>query len=229
MMMFSIDSEGLLADWNEEAERRLGFVRREVIGDFFLEFVVHPFRELVDNMMTMARKGVISEPVRMPFFILEGDPIDVSLSVTPLDKNATSVGHLALECILAKPPEGDSSVRAHANGDNLPAENLHDGGDMASSSARIGVDECGRITEWNAQAEELTLFMHDEVIGLQFRDFMAWTFRKAVGEVIHQVAGTGHVRHFHLPFYTGAGEKLDVLLKAHACSGHIVLEGRLVE
>eukprot|EP00928_Gymnodinium_smaydae_P094875 TRINITY_DN8047_c0_g1_i1.p1 TRINITY_DN8047_c0_g1~~TRINITY_DN8047_c0_g1_i1.p1 ORF type:complete len:240 (+),score=41.28 TRINITY_DN8047_c0_g1_i1:64-783(+) len=232
MIMFSIDSKRRLADWNEEAEHRLGFVRQEVIGELFLEFILYPFRELVDNMMNMARNGVVSEPVRMPFFTQVGDTVDVSLSVKPCNKNATFVGSLSLECTLAKDttvPPREVDVNGDVNGDDLPAQNLYDSGEMASPSALIVVDEHGRITKWNEQAEELTLFLYDEVKGLQFRDFIAWTFRKAVGEVIRQVARARAVRHLHLPYYTDAGERLDVLLKARACARHVVLEGHLVE
>eukprot|EP00928_Gymnodinium_smaydae_P066194 TRINITY_DN49236_c0_g1_i1.p1 TRINITY_DN49236_c0_g1~~TRINITY_DN49236_c0_g1_i1.p1 ORF type:complete len:234 (-),score=44.33 TRINITY_DN49236_c0_g1_i1:356-1057(-) len=233
-MMFSVDSEGRLADWNAEAEHQLGFVQREVLGESFLEFIVYPFRELVGNMMATARNGAASKPVRMPFFSKDGDPIDVSLSATPCNVNAECMGHLALECTLMK----DSTIPSHERDDvhvntdahEPHAQNLHENGEMASPAALFTVDDRGCVAEWNEQAEQLTLFLHDEVMGLRFLDFLTSNFRKAVAEMIHQVASTRAVRRLHLPFYTKAGEKLDILLRAYSGhSGNVVLEGHLVE
>eukprot|EP00928_Gymnodinium_smaydae_P099220 TRINITY_DN9402_c0_g1_i1.p1 TRINITY_DN9402_c0_g1~~TRINITY_DN9402_c0_g1_i1.p1 ORF type:complete len:289 (-),score=46.16 TRINITY_DN9402_c0_g1_i1:186-1052(-) len=233
-MRFSVDREGCLTDWCADAEQITGFVRREVIGVPFLEFITYPFRRLVEDTMVVARSGAQATAVELPFFGKSGDRCDVSLRASLCDKSCVSTGALVLEGMLAQ----TSTWPSHINTQNDEVKNAveqpftrseHQEEKAASQAMLFTIDESGRVSDWNKQAEELTLFLREEVLGFVFLDFITQPFRDSIAEMIRQAPDTEVMRPLDIPFYDKAGEKLDVVLQAYTCSNQVVIEGQLVE
>eukprot|EP00928_Gymnodinium_smaydae_P099221 TRINITY_DN9402_c0_g2_i1.p1 TRINITY_DN9402_c0_g2~~TRINITY_DN9402_c0_g2_i1.p1 ORF type:complete len:295 (-),score=54.11 TRINITY_DN9402_c0_g2_i1:396-1280(-) len=233
-MRFSVDAEGRLTDWCVDAEQITGFVRREVIGFSFLEFITCPFRGIVEDTMVVARNGVEAKAVEMPFFGKSGDRLDVSLRASPCGKSDVSTGALVLECALVQtltlPSKKDTqSAEVKDTADQPYKRSRHQEEKAVSQAMLFTIDESGCVSDWNKQAEELTLFFRDEVMGLSFLDFITRPFRDSVAEMIRQATNAEVVRPLEIPFYDKAGVKLDVVLKAYTCYNQVLIEGQLVE
>eukprot|EP00928_Gymnodinium_smaydae_P095046 TRINITY_DN8102_c2_g1_i1.p1 TRINITY_DN8102_c2_g1~~TRINITY_DN8102_c2_g1_i1.p1 ORF type:complete len:266 (-),score=63.28 TRINITY_DN8102_c2_g1_i1:428-1159(-) len=205
-MMFSVDTKGCLTEWSDDAQQLTGFVRREVLGLPLAELVTVPFRELVDDMMAVARNGVVGQPVRMPFFDKAGDSFEILLSASSCEQKA---GHLVLACLLVEEGKADAQ--------------------LLSPDADVSIDERGRVTDWSVEAEESTVFMREEVMGMQFLDFITSPHRESVAQMLRQAACAKAVRPLEVPFYTKAGEELAVLLTCRSIKGRAFLQGKFVE
>eukprot|EP00928_Gymnodinium_smaydae_P099222 TRINITY_DN9402_c0_g3_i1.p1 TRINITY_DN9402_c0_g3~~TRINITY_DN9402_c0_g3_i1.p1 ORF type:complete len:289 (-),score=67.60 TRINITY_DN9402_c0_g3_i1:318-1184(-) len=233
-MIFSVDSEGRLTDWCGEAEQVTGFLKREVLGMAFLELVTYPFRGIVEELMVLARKGAQAPAVKMPFFTKAGDRVDVSLKASLCDKSGASTGGLALEGALVE----TSSSPSHKDAQSEEAKDAvgqpfkksrHQADTMAAQAMLFAVDESGCVSDWNKQAEALTLFTREEVMGRRFLAFITRPFRDAVAKMIRQATKAEVAQPLDIPFYDKNGEKLDVVLKAYPSSNQVNIEGQLVE
>eukprot|EP00928_Gymnodinium_smaydae_P075355 TRINITY_DN5837_c0_g1_i1.p1 TRINITY_DN5837_c0_g1~~TRINITY_DN5837_c0_g1_i1.p1 ORF type:complete len:247 (+),score=58.49 TRINITY_DN5837_c0_g1_i1:67-807(+) len=209
-MTFSVNAKGCLTEWSVDAEKLTGFSRREVLGLPILELVTFPFRGLVDEMMAMTRNGAVGQSVRMPFFDKAGDSVEILLSASSCEKND---GHLHLSCAPA-----EEEVRADAHDEEL-----------VSPGVDVCIDEHGRVSDRNLEAEEVTLFRRDEVIGMRFLDFVTVSYLESVAQLIRQDESAESARSLEIPFYTKAGEEVAIVLNARIIGGGVGLRGRFVE
>lgn len=101
---------------------------------------------------------------------------------------------------------------------------------------RIGVDKDGCIGEWNSEAEAMSGYTRDEVLGRNFlNDLLTRDVRDAMAERICYVLMGQLVPHGQLAFYTKAGARADLQIameltwnstkKVH----DVILSGRLSE
>eukprot|EP00928_Gymnodinium_smaydae_P055908 TRINITY_DN3937_c0_g1_i1.p1 TRINITY_DN3937_c0_g1~~TRINITY_DN3937_c0_g1_i1.p1 ORF type:complete len:269 (-),score=59.26 TRINITY_DN3937_c0_g1_i1:295-1101(-) len=225
MMMIAVNEKGLLTEWSDEFAQLTGFRKREVLGWPFMDFVTYPFRELVQDMMASARNGVADVSVEIPFFSKAGDSVKILLSASCCDKDSAFAGHLDLACRLADEAEpADVASVAGAQGE----QSLEVEGQPVSPSVLATIDEQGCIADWSEQAEEMTLFYRDELIGLCFLDLITTPFHEAVAQMLGQAARAEAVRPLEIPFYTKAAEKLDVVLSAYGDSGNVIIECQFV-
>eukprot|EP00928_Gymnodinium_smaydae_P025592 TRINITY_DN20331_c1_g1_i1.p1 TRINITY_DN20331_c1_g1~~TRINITY_DN20331_c1_g1_i1.p1 ORF type:complete len:107 (-),score=7.45 TRINITY_DN20331_c1_g1_i1:350-670(-) len=98
-----------------------------------------------------------------------------------------------------------------------------------TSSMVVKVDKQWRVTAWNHTAEELTAFMHFEVMGLSFLEFITAEYRDIVGRMLQQASCASRLERVQVPFYTKAGEKRSMSFSAHMISGNVVVEGEINE
>eukprot|EP00928_Gymnodinium_smaydae_P012539 TRINITY_DN14545_c0_g2_i1.p1 TRINITY_DN14545_c0_g2~~TRINITY_DN14545_c0_g2_i1.p1 ORF type:complete len:280 (-),score=50.68 TRINITY_DN14545_c0_g2_i1:307-1146(-) len=217
--MFSVNSNGVLTEWSADAEQLTRFTQRDVLGMPLLELITYPFRQQVEEMMSKTRHGVATESLHIPFYGKAGDCVDIELSANKVgsaggicfackQKNAHAFFSGLGECL---PSQSDS--RAEASHSNV----------QASSMVAI-LDEEGRVTGWNEEAEDVSLFLRDEVIGVQFQELLTQPFREAACQMIQQASRAERSRPFHMPFYTKAAEKVDVMFNVFVCSGQVVIE-----
>jgi PAS domain S-box-containing protein len=90
----------------------------------------------------------------------------------------------------------------------------------------FGIDEQGLVNEWNLQAEEITGFTKNEVIG---RDLVAYfitdDFKVSVGDVLERALHGEETANYEFPLFTKAGDQVDVLLNSTTrrnASGRII-------
>ena len=79
----------------------------------------------------------------------------------------------------------------------------------------FGVDEYGRINEWNQQAATLTGYDRDEVMGRDLvADFITDEYKEPVRGVLNKALGGVETANYEFPLYTKAGDRLDVLMNS---------------
>ena len=79
----------------------------------------------------------------------------------------------------------------------------------------FGVDEEGRVNEWNNKAAEITGFTSSEVLGRDLvADFITDDYRAVVKEVFENALKGQEATIFEFPLYTKDMRRVDVLLNA---------------
>eukprot|EP00928_Gymnodinium_smaydae_P095044 TRINITY_DN8102_c1_g2_i4.p1 TRINITY_DN8102_c1_g2~~TRINITY_DN8102_c1_g2_i4.p1 ORF type:complete len:249 (+),score=56.01 TRINITY_DN8102_c1_g2_i4:45-791(+) len=211
-MMISVDAKGCLTEWSDGLEELTGFTRREVLGLPLLELVSVPFRGLADDMMAMARIAAVGQTVHVPVLHKAGQNVDIFLEASSCEKKT---GHLALECTLVD----------EANAD---AQCSHDE-EVAYPGAVMALDAWGCVKDWNKEAEEATLFLREEVLGMWFLDLLPVPFHESVDRMLRRARSGEAVEPVELVFYTKAAAELNVVLTARSVEDKVVVEGKFGE
>eukprot|EP00928_Gymnodinium_smaydae_P095041 TRINITY_DN8102_c1_g2_i1.p1 TRINITY_DN8102_c1_g2~~TRINITY_DN8102_c1_g2_i1.p1 ORF type:complete len:273 (+),score=59.40 TRINITY_DN8102_c1_g2_i1:69-821(+) len=213
MMKISVDAKGCLTEWSDDVEKLTGFLRREVLGMPLLELVTFPFRGLVDDMMAMARIAAVGQSVHLPFFDKAGASVDIILGATSCEKET---GHLALECTLLEEEVNEDAQCSHEV-------------EVTSPGAVMSLDAWGCVADWNAEAEEATLFRREEVMGMWFLDLITVPFHESVDRMLRRARSGEAVEPVELVFYTKAAAELNVVLTARSVEDKVVVEGKFGE
>jgi len=80
----------------------------------------------------------------------------------------------------------------------------------------FGIDQLGRVNEWNQKAQEITEFKRDEVMGRSLvQDFITPEYRTAVRAVLDAALAGTVAANFEFPLFTKAGRRVEVLLNAN--------------
>eukprot|EP00928_Gymnodinium_smaydae_P033091 TRINITY_DN23801_c0_g1_i1.p1 TRINITY_DN23801_c0_g1~~TRINITY_DN23801_c0_g1_i1.p1 ORF type:complete len:268 (-),score=48.51 TRINITY_DN23801_c0_g1_i1:177-980(-) len=72
----------------------------------------------------------------------------------------------------------------------------------------------GIFTQWSKEAEALTGFTLEEVVGRRFLDFVSYRFRRDVEELLRTIATEKSIPPLQLPFFSKFGEPVEVVLLA---------------
>jgi PAS domain S-box-containing protein len=79
----------------------------------------------------------------------------------------------------------------------------------------FGIDTEGKINEWNQQAEQITGYKKDEVIGRKLvADFIADDYKLSVGAVLSKALQGEETANYEFPLFTHSGARVDVLLNS---------------
>ena len=79
----------------------------------------------------------------------------------------------------------------------------------------FGIDNDGRVNEWNRKAVEITGYNRDEVLGRNLVEaFITPEFQASVKEVLDNALQGKGTDNFEFPLYSRHGQKVEVLLNA---------------
>lgn len=79
----------------------------------------------------------------------------------------------------------------------------------------FGIDLHGLVNEWNQQAESITGFSKDEVLGRDLvADFITDDYKEAVKLVLNKTLAGDETSNFEFPLFTKSGARIDVLLNS---------------
>jgi len=79
----------------------------------------------------------------------------------------------------------------------------------------FGIDAHGKVNEWNQQAQKITGFTKDEVMGRDLvTDFITDDYKASVGEVLAKALKGEETANFEFPLFTKSGDRVDVLLNS---------------
>jgi PAS domain S-box-containing protein len=79
----------------------------------------------------------------------------------------------------------------------------------------FGIDAQGKVNEWNQQAENITGFKKNEVMGLDLvTDFITDDFKASVGKVLERALRGKETANYEFPLFTKSGDRVDVLLNS---------------
>jgi PAS domain S-box-containing protein len=90
----------------------------------------------------------------------------------------------------------------------------------------FGIDAQGNVNEWNQQAEKITGFTKEEVMGRGLvANFITDDYKLSVGEVLAKALQGDETANYEFPLFTQSGDRVDVLLNSTTrrdASGQIV-------
>ncbi len=90
----------------------------------------------------------------------------------------------------------------------------------------FGIDAQGKVNEWNQQAQKITGYAKEEVMGRDLvADFIADDYKASVGEVLAKALNGEETANYEFPLFTQSGDRVDVLLNSTTrrdASGKIV-------
>jgi PAS domain S-box-containing protein len=96
----------------------------------------------------------------------------------------------------------------------LIANNLTNLIDTANAPI-FGIDAQGKVNEWNQQAEKITGFNKQEVMGRDLvTDFIEDAYKVSVGEVLAKALQGEETANYEFPLFTKTGDRVDVLLNS---------------
>ena len=79
----------------------------------------------------------------------------------------------------------------------------------------FGIDEDGKVNEWNRKAAEITGYTKEEVMGKDLvKTYITAEFQESVGEVLGNALKGTQTDNYEFPLYTKDGERVEVLLNA---------------
>ncbi|MFT5116029.1 MAG: PAS domain S-box-containing protein [Parasphingorhabdus sp.] len=79
----------------------------------------------------------------------------------------------------------------------------------------FGIDADGNVNEWNQQAQKITGFDKEDVMGRALVDgFITDDYKASVGEVLERALKGEETENFEFPLFSKSGEQVDVLLNS---------------
>jgi PAS domain S-box-containing protein len=79
----------------------------------------------------------------------------------------------------------------------------------------FGIDAHGKVNEWNQQAEKITGFNKQEVMGRDLvADFITDDYKVSVGDVLARALAGKETANYEFPLFTQSGARVDVLLSS---------------
>jgi PAS domain S-box-containing protein len=160
--IFGIDCKGLVTEWNNKAAEITQFSREEVLGkDLVKVYISIEYRESVQLVLSNALQGQVVANFEFPLYTKDNRRVEVILNATPrTDVSGRIVGVLGVGQDITERKQVEKEKT------RIAAELLTL---IDSVNAPIfGVDEFGRVNEWNNKSAAITGFAREEVVGKNF-------------------------------------------------------------
>lgn len=187
----AIDGDGVITEWNRQAEQILGWKREEALGRLLHKTVI-PERYRSAHLAGMAHfqetgEGpVLNRRLELEALHRDGHGVPVEITIWPLARGGTVYCHALLHDISER-KRAEQALRESEESLRRLIE--------SSPAAIVGVDLDGNVTMWNPAAEAMFGWSHDEVLGVHNplvppdleRDFAAALGRLARGKTITDI------------------------------------------
>ncbi|WP_177320095.1 PAS domain-containing hybrid sensor histidine kinase/response regulator [Actinoplanes philippinensis] len=161
----SKDLNGLILTWNPGAERLYGYTAAEMIGRDVTVLLPADRPAEERNMLARVRRGELIRHHETQRVRHDGQTIYVSLSMGPLrDPAGVIIGASTISHDITAAVEAEQRLRQEREQFQMIM--------AAASDPFISMDSRGRITEFNGQAERLSGWQREEVIGLPVLDMI---------------------------------------------------------
>ena len=204
-----IDTEGRVHDWNQKAADLTGFSRDEMMDQNLASgSITDGFKASISDALRRSPPSAETVNFELPLFTKSGAHLDILLNATTqrdVDDNIISVVGVAQNIVEEK--------AAQFARERLAAE-LIQFIDTANAPI-IGIDNEGRISEWNQKIADLTGFSKDEVMGQDLViGFITGEFQSSVKAVLRGALKGEETANFEFFLYTKEGKRLELLLNA---------------
>jgi len=168
------DAQGILTFANPAAEELLGYTREELIGRHWTTIVPEEQKENVGQELVKRCQGELSR-YETALLSKGGQVIPVIVSARPLFENSEFAGVLSAFTDIRERMRAEREIEERQV---YLEEVLRDAPD-----AIVTLDARHRIVEWNAGAERLFGYPHEEVIGRNLDDLVTnpAVFEEAIG------------------------------------------------
>jgi PAS domain S-box-containing protein len=166
--IFGIDCQGLVNEWNNMAAEITGFSSSEVLGrNLVQDFITEEYRESVIEVLDDALRGREAANFEFPLYTKAKARVDVLLNATTRrDVAGNVVGVLGVgQDITERKQAEEEKARV--------AQELQIFIDTANAPI-FGIDDMGRVNEWNVKAVEITGFSREDVMGQNLVEVYIW-------------------------------------------------------
>ena len=206
--IFGINVKGEINEWNKSAEKITGFTKEEVLGKEFIGTLINKadkeyvksliFKTLVQNVENISlpirsKLGstieiLINSTIRRNYFGKIVGVVGVGQNITELKKIRLEQARIAEELI---------SLIDTAN------------------APIFGIDDSGKVNEWNQTSEKITGFSKAEVIGRNLiDDFINDDYKKSVKKILDKSLSGQETANFEFSLLTKNNNKVMVLLSS---------------
>jgi|GEM_PF-3335583 len=216
------DAEGMVLEWNPEAERLFGYTSEEAVGKKLDDLVASRDPDKFKEATGMTRQilaGKPFSPVEAVRFRKDGSPVDVRLVASPILKENKIMGTIALYRDITEQKRLEKEARDR----RLYLENLMNN----NPNAIIAADDKQRVLEWNPGAERLFGYTRDEVMGKNVDDLITGsnpdTLKEATS-LTNQVLAGERVPSTEVVRYRKDGTPISVIVSGSP----ILSEGKLI-
>ena len=207
--IFGIDAKGKVNEWNQQARKITGFSKKEVLGrDLVADFITDDYKVSVNEVLAKALKGKETANFEFPLFTKLGDRVDVLMnSTTRRDASGEIIGVVGV---------GQDITELN----KVRVEQVNIANEMTqlvdtANAPIFGIDANGMVNEWNQQAEKITGFDKEEVMGLDLvADFIKDNYKASVGEVLEKALKGEETANYEFPLFTKSGDRVDILLNS---------------
>eukprot|EP00960_Hanusia_phi_P056970 763416-Hanusia_phi.AAC.1 len=212
LIHFSVDLEDRLIDWNAVSQRQLGWTREDVEGRNMYEFLVADLlKPQIQQGVQLAKSKGESVSLEFSAWKPDGSLIFLSLRGIPMFQDGSKICEEILfvgQDITERKRYEQEMVRK--------AQELKSFIDTVNAPI-FGTDVSYNINEWNDQAEEVSGFRRNEVLGKNFIEFfIAQENQNAVRDLLNDALNGNNRTNFELPLLDAKKQRLLVLLNVTA-------------
>jgi PAS domain S-box-containing protein len=207
--VFGVDTDGRINEWNLKAAETVGYSSDEVMGrDLVEEFISPDHRVRVKEVLDDALRGRDTANFDFPLFTKSQERVDVLLNTTT---RRAAGGHITGMVGVGQDVTDRKKAEAELAQMALEMLTLID----SVNAPIFGIDNNGRVNQWNLKAAELVGYSSDEVMGRDFvEDFVNPEFRGAVKEVLDNALKGLVTSAFEFPLFSKVGVSIELLLNA---------------
>jgi PAS domain S-box-containing protein len=207
--IFVTDTAGKLNQWNQKSAQITGFQACEVLGKNLVEnFIRAEYRESVNEVLQNALQGNETFNYEFPLYTKDNNLVKVLLNATTRrNANGDIVGVVGVGQDITELDSYRSEMKR-------VADDLTQLIDTANAPI-FGIDDEGKVNEWNQKSAEITGFSADEVRGKSLvEDFITAEYRESVNEVLQNALQGNETSNYEFPLYTKDKSLVRVLLNA---------------
>ena len=218
--IFGINAANLITEWNRKATAITGRSKWEVVGRRLEEFINPEDRDSVVEVLENALKGKETANFGFPLYTKAGDRVEILLNAsTRRDANGNICGVISVGQDITELMRGKKELASVANDLRMLIE--------SANAPIFGVDNAGRLTEWNSKATAITGYSQEEMLGrnLVEAEIILPEFKASVRQVISNAMSGINTENFELPLYSRHGQRVELLLNAttrHSASDAVV-------
>ena len=143
--IFGINAASLITEWNRKATAITGRSKWEVVGRRLEEFINPEDRESVVEVLENALRGKETANFGFPLYTKAGDRVEILLNAsTRRDAHGNICGVISVGQDITELMRGKKELASVANDLRMLIE--------SANAPIFGVDNAGRVTEWNSKA-----------------------------------------------------------------------------
>ncbi|WP_051554630.1 PAS domain S-box protein [Maribacter antarcticus] len=207
--IFGIDNKGLVNEWNQTSEKITGFKKEDVLGQNLVKnYITKNYQVAVKKVLDNALKGEETANYEFPLFTKSGKRIMVLLnSSTRRNVEGKIIGVLGVG-------QDISEMDKLRTQSESVAKELRQFIETANAPI-FGIDNKGRVNEWNQTSVKITGFTKDEVLGKNLVEtYITQDYQKQVKEVLDNALKGQETANYEFPLFTKKGQRIMVLLNA---------------
>jgi len=181
----TLDADHRIMEWNPGSEELFGFSADEVVGRGLDELITNEqTREHARSLTQAVLRWETIPPTEATRYRKDGSPVEVLIAGSPIVKGGELAGVVGVYTDLTELKRAESNLRESDRRFRKLTE--------ATQDAIITIDREARISSWNAAAEAMFGYTHDEACGKDLHSLLApQQYHSASGAGFAQFKVTG--------------------------------------